>query len=52
MLTIGIPKAWWGGGVDLEFPQGTDTSVFLENAFEKAIYPNGKKVNDHGILRA
>ena len=26
MLTIGIPKAWWGGGgVDLEFPQGTDT---------------------------
>ena len=24
MLTIGIPKAWWGG-VDLEFPQGTDT---------------------------
>ena len=30
--TTGIPKEW-GGGLDLEFPQGKDESVFLENAY-------------------
>ena len=24
---------WGGGGLDLEFPQGKDESVFLENAY-------------------
>ena len=43
MLTIGTPKAWWGG-IDLEFPRGTDTSVFLENAFEKANIQTGRSL--------
>ena len=30
-FTIGIPKAW--GTLDTEFPQDTDKSVFLENAY-------------------
>ena len=34
VLTTGIPKAWGGGGgLDLEFPQGKDDHVFLENAY-------------------
>ena len=60
----GNPKAWggdaynWnsegmvGGGVDLEFPQGTDTECIPWKRFWKGKYPNGKKVNNHGILRA
>ena len=31
LLTTGIPKAW--GVLNLEFPQGKDESVFLENAY-------------------
>ena len=30
ILTIGIPKAWRGGGLDLEFLQETDKSVLLK----------------------
>ena len=30
ILTIGIPKAWGGGGLDLEFLQETDKSVLLK----------------------
>ena len=32
------------GGIDLEFPPGTDTSVFLENAFEKANIQTGRRL--------
>ena len=32
------------GGIDLEFPPGTDTSVFLENAFEKANIQTGGRL--------
>jgi len=33
-----------GWGLDLEFPQGTDMSVFLENAFEKANIQTGRRL--------
>ena len=32
------------GEIDLEFPPGTDTSVFLENAFEKANIQTGRRL--------
>ena len=32
------------GEIDLEFPLGTDTSVFLENAFEKANIQTGRRL--------
>ena len=32
------------GGIDLEFLRGTDTSVFLENAFEKANIQTGRSL--------
>ena len=32
ILTMGIPKAWGGGALDLGFPQETEKSVFLEIA--------------------
>ena len=45
ILRVGIQKH---EGLDLEFPQGTDKSVFLENAYFMALI-NANKVQTDGI---
>ena len=41
-----------GGGGRPGIPQGTDTECIPWKCFWKGKYPNEKKVNNHGILRA